>query len=40
MQIISTDPLKFRYWQDMINVHPEVSTPAFCAESLEAESVN
>ena len=31
---------KFRYWQVMFNPHPEVSTPAFCAESCEADSVN
>ena len=30
----------FTSWQVMFNPHPEDSTPAFCAEAPEAESVN
>jgi hypothetical protein len=31
---------KFTYWQDRLNPHPDVSTPVFCAEPPQTESVN
>ncbi len=40
LHIISKIIMKLPCWQEMFNPHPEVSTPAFCAESPEAESVN
>ena len=30
----------FRYWEDMFSPYLESFTPAFCAETPEAESVN
>jgi len=32
--------VKFTSWQDMFSPYLENFTPAFCAESAEAESVN
>ena len=38
--IISKLLQKFTSWQDMFSPYLESSTPAFCAEAPEAESVN